>query len=269
MFRERMQRLRVNAVFLRELVSRQLEASFALRAAFWMSAILMVINDLVYFSTWTILFHRFGEIGGWGLPDMMCLYAISASGFGLCVVLAGGIHDLSRRIDEGDLDTFLTQPKHVLIQTLASRTVPSGWGDISVGIGLLVLSGNLRLATLPAVLVGVGCSAVTFIACGVVMHSLAFWLGRTHTLSRALWEFTILFSLYPPALFGAGIRFLLFILLPAAIAAYLPVDLVRQPSVSGLLAAVAACASYAACALWLFERGLRRYASGNRITTRA
>jgi len=264
-----LQRLRANAGFLRELVSRQLEASFALRGAFWTAAVLMVVNDLFYFSTWTILLHRFGDIGGWRLPDMMCLYAVSATGFGLCVILAGGIPDLSRRIDEGDLDTFLTQPKHVLIQSLASRTLPSGWGDVSVGLGLLVLSGNLRLSTLPAVLVGVVCSAITFIACGIVMHSLAFWLGRTHTLSRALWEFTLLFSLYPPVLFGGGIRFLLFILLPAAIVAYLPVDLVRHPGVVSLLATLAATASYAAFALWLFERGLRRYASGNRITTRA
>jgi ABC-2 type transport system permease protein len=152
---------------------------------------------------------------------------------------------------------------------LASRTLPSGWGDVSVGLGLLVLSGNLRLSTLPAVLVGVVCSAITFIACGIVMHSLAFWLGRTHTLSRALWEFTLLFSLYPPVLFGGGIRFLLFILLPAAIVAYLPVDLVRHPGAVSLLATLAATASYAAFALWIFERGLRRYASGNRITTRA
>ena len=269
MARVPLQRLRANAGFLRELVSRQLEASFALRGAFWTAAVLLVINDLFYFSTWAILLQRFGDIGGWRLPDMMCLYAIGASGFGLCVILAGGIHDLSRRIDEGDLDTFLTQPKHVLIQSLASRTQPSGWGDVSVGLGLLVLSGHLRLATLPAVLIGVGCSCITFIACGIVMHSLAFWLGRTHTLSRALWEFTLLFSLYPPALFGAGIRFFLFILLPAGIAAYLPVDLVRHPTLSTLLATLAATASYAAFALWLFERGLRRYASGNRITTRA
>jgi ABC-2 type transport system permease protein len=263
-----LQRLRGNLAFCRQLVSRQLEASFALRGAFWMSALLMLLNDLIYFSTWWILMARFGDVGGWRLDDMMCLYGISAAGYGLCVVVTGGIHDLSRRIDEGDLDAFLTQPKSVLIQALASRTQPSGWGDISVALGLFALSGKVQLATLPALVIAVLCSFITFVACGVVTHSLAFWLGRTQTISRALWEFTLLFSMYPPALFGSGIRFVLFTLLPAGLASYLPVELVRHPSLGALGAALAGSLAYAAFAVWLFEQGLRRYASGNRFTAR-
>jgi len=261
-------RLRANLRFARQLVSRQLEASFALRGAFWMSAGLMLVNDLIYFSTWWILLARFGHVGGWQLADMMCLYAISAAGFGLCVVVTGGIHDLSRRIDEGDLDAFLTQPKSVLVQALASRTQPSGWGDLSVALGLFALSGKVQLQTVPALLVSVLCSFVTFVACGIVAHSLAFWFGRTQTLSRALWEFTLMFSMYPPALFGSGVRFLLFTLLPAGLVSYLPVELLRHPSWAALGAALGGSLAYAAFAVWLFEQGLRRYASGSRFTVR-
>jgi ABC-2 type transport system permease protein len=257
-----------NLLFARELISRQLEASFALRGAFWTAALLMLVNDLIYCSTWWILMRRFGNIGGWNLDDVLCLYAISAAGFGLCVILAGGIHDLSRRIDEGDLDAVLTQPKSVLIQTLGSRTQPSGWGDLSVAALFLSLSDAVHWQTLPALCVAVGCAAVTFVACGVVMHSLAFWFGRTQTLSRALWEFTLLFSLYPPAVFGAGIRFVLFTLLPAALVSFLPVELVRHPSWGALGCAVGGTAAYAGFAIWFFERGLRRYASGNRFVVR-
>jgi ABC-2 type transport system permease protein len=261
-------RITANLLFLRELVSRQLEASFALRGAFWMSALLMLVNDLIFFSTWWILMARFEHIGGWRLEDVMCLYAISAFGYGLCVIVAGGIHDLSRRIDDGDLDAFLTQPKSVLIQALVSRTNPSGWGDLTAAVGLLALSGRVHLHTLPALIIGVLCSFVTFVACGIVMHSLAFWFGRTQTLSRALWEFTLMFSLYPPVLFGTGIRFLLFTLLPAGLASYLPVELVRHPSLATLAAALGGSLAYALFAIALFERGLRRYASGNRFTVR-
>jgi ABC-2 type transport system permease protein len=198
----------------------------------------------------------------------MCLYSISAAGYGLCVVLCGGIHDLSRRIDDGDLDAWLTQPKSVLLQALVSRTQPSGWGDLSVAAGLLALSGEVRLGTLPALLIAIGCAAVTFVACGIVMHSLAFWFGRTQTLSRALWEFTLTFSLYPPALFGSSLRFVLFTLLPAGLVSYLPVELLRHPTLRALAVALGATAAYAAFALWLFGRGLRRYASGSRFSVR-
>jgi ABC-2 type transport system permease protein len=263
-----LRRLSSNLGFARQLVSRQLEASFALRGAFWLSVVLMFVNDLIFFSTWWILMARFGHVGGWRLDDMMCLYGITAAGFGLCVVVAGGINDLSRRIDEGDLDAFLTQPKSVLIQALASRTQPSGWGDISVGLGLFALSGKVQLETVPALLVGVLCGFVTFVACGIVAHSLAFWFGRTQTISRALWEFTLMFSMYPPALFGSGIRFVLFTLLPAGLVSYLPVELLRHPSWGALGAALGGSLAYTAFAVWLFEQGLRRYASGNRFTVR-
>jgi ABC-2 type transport system permease protein len=258
-----------NLQFWAALVSRQLQASFALRGAFWMSALLMLVNSLIFFSTWWILLARFDNIGGWRLPDIMCLYGLSAGGYGLCVVLCGGLHDLSRRIEDGDLDVLLTQPKSVLLQALASRTTPSGWGDLAVGVGLLALSGRAQLQALPALLVGLTCAGVTYLACGVVMHSLAFWLGRTHTLSRALWEFTLMFSLYPPVLFGTGLRFVLYTLLPAGLISYLPVELLRAPSLATLAAALGGTAAYAAFALWLFARGLRRYASGNRFNVRA
>lgn len=259
-------RVRANVAFAAALFARQLSASFALRGAFLMSAVLMLVNDLFFFSTWWILLHRFEHVGGWRLEDMMCLYSVTCLGVGLCVIVAGGIHDLSRRIDDGDLDGLLTQPKSVLVQALGSRTSASGWGDVLAAVGLLVLSGTVHWHTLPALLVAVACSCAVFVSVGIAAHSLAFWLGRTQTLSRALWEFTLMFSMYPPALFGGGVRFVLFTLLPAGLTAYLPVELVRHPSWHTLTLAVGGAGLYACFALWLFARGLRRYASGNRFT---
>lgn len=259
-------RIRSNFAFAAALFARQLAASFALRGAFWMSAVLMLVNDLFFFSTWWILLHRFEDVGGWRLRDMMCLYSVTCLGFGSCVIVAGGIHDLSRRIDDGDLDGLLTQPKSLLVQALGSRTSASGWGDVLAGVGLLALSGTVHWANLPALVVAAACALTVCVSVGIAAHSLAFWFGRTQTLSRALWEFTLMFSMYPPALFGTGIRFVLFTLLPAGLTAYLPVQLVREPSWRTLLLATGGAALYAAFALWLFARGLRRYASGNRFT---
>jgi ABC-2 type transport system permease protein len=259
--------LGTNASFVLALFARQLGASFALRAAFFTSAVVMLINDAMFFSTWWIIMRRFGSVRGWRLEDVMCLFGVSAGGFGLCVVLFGGIYDLARKVQEGELDTFLTQPKSVLFQALACRTQPSGWGDLAAGIGMFVLSGVVSWSRLPWVVLAVVCSAVAFTATGVVMHSLAFWISRIHTLARSLWDFTVTFSLYPPTLFGGGLRFVLFTLIPAGLVAYLPVEMVRTPAPSTLLAALGGTALYAAFALWLFGRGSRLYASGNRFTT--
>jgi len=77
-----------------------------------------------------------------------------------------------------------------------------------------------------------------------------------------------MFSMYPPALFGSGLRLVLFTLLPAGLVSYLPVELLLHPSWGALGAALGGSLAYAAFAVWLFEQGLRRYASGNRFTVR-
>jgi ABC-2 type transport system permease protein len=256
-----------NAHFVLALFARQLSASFALRAAFFTSAGVMLLNDAMFFSTWWIIMRRFGSVSGWRLEDVMCLFGVSASGFGICVIVFGGVYDLARKVQEGELDTFLTQPKSVLFQALACRTQPSGWGDLAAGIGLFALSGVVSWSRLPWLLLAVLCSAVTFTATGVVMHSLAFWVRRIHTLARSLWDFTVTFSLYPPSLFGGALRVVLFTLLPAGLVSYLPVEMLRSPRPLTVLAALGGTTLHAAFALWLFRRGSRHYASGNRITT--
>jgi ABC-2 type transport system permease protein len=261
------QRFGANARFVIALFARQLSASFALRAAFFTSAGVMLINDAMFFSTWWIIMGRFGSVSGWRLEDVMCLSGVSASGFGICVIVFGGVYDLARKVQEGGLDTFLTQPKSVLFQALACRTQASGWGDLVAGVGLLALSGVVSWSRLPWLVLAVLCSAVSFTATGVVMHSLAFWIRRFHALARSLWDFTVTFSLYPPSLFGGALRVVLFTLLPAGLVAYLPVEMLRTPRPLTVLAATGGTVLHAAFALWLFQRGCRRYASGNRITT--
>lgn len=56
--------------------------------------------------------------------------------------------------------------------------------------------------------------------------------------------------------------------LPAGFVSYLPVELVRAPSATTLLACVLGALLYTSGAVWLFHRGLRRYSSGSRFAAR-
>jgi ABC-2 type transport system permease protein len=259
-------RWRAEVAFIAALARCQIKSTLGLRGAFFSAAFAMLLNDLIFFVVWWVIMQRFGQVRGWRLEDVACLYGLSAAGYGTCVVVFGGVTELSRRIDDGDLDALLTQPRSVLFQLLASRSMTAGWGDIVAGAALLAASGYLHLYSLPWVIVATLCSAAAFTACGVVVHSLAFWLGRIHSLSRSLWELTLTFGMYPPPLFDGAIRFLLFSLLPAGLVSYLPVELIRSPSAGTACLTIAAIVAYACFAAWLFQRGLRRYASGSRLT---
>jgi ABC-2 type transport system permease protein len=245
-----------------------LRASFALRSAFWMQAGFMALNNVLFFAIWWILFERFEEIRGWRVHDMAALYGIAASGYGVAAVLAGGLRDLARKIDDGDLDALLTQPKNVLVQAVASRTRPDGWGDIASGIGMLALSGTMGFATWPLGLLAVVLAAVMFVASGVVLHSATFFLRRVGPLATQVQDFLLTFSVYPPTLFGGPLKVFLFTVLPAGLISYLPVEIVRTADPIAIATAIASTTVYALAAAWLFHRGLRSYCSGNRFGVR-
>jgi ABC-2 type transport system permease protein len=261
-------RLRSTASFLAALISMNLRSAFALRGAFWLQAGFMLANNILYFTFWWIFFDRFEEIGGWRLPDMAALFGIVATGFGISIVFAGGIRDLSKQIIEGDLDAFLTQPKNPLLHATASKTYASGWGDISSGMGFLLFSGLVEWATLPLAGIAVLSSAAVFTASGVILHSLAFWLGRIDALARQLWEFLITFSSYPSPLFGGALRFALFTIIPAGFIGYLPLSLVRNSSWESLIYVAGGVIGYSTLGILVFNAGLRRYQSGNRFGVR-
>jgi len=255
--------------FAAALAAQNLRASLALRGAFWLQAAFMVANNLAFFSTWWILFHRFDEVGGWRLLDVATLFGVVASGYGLSVVFLGGARDLARAIGDGELDTLLVQPKPPLLHALASRSNASGWGDLATGAGMLFFAGALAPRALPWTALAVACSGTVFTASAVIVQSLAFWVRGMETLARQIWEFTLTFSLYPRALFEGGVSFLLYTLIPAGFVGFVPADLVRAPRPSLAAAALGAALLWSGVALVVFRRGLRRYESGNRIGARS
>ena len=255
--------------FLRALIATNLRASLALRGAFWLQASFMALNNLAYFSVWWIFFSRFEDIGGWRLADLALLYGVVAAAFGPTIALCGGMRDLTRHIVEGSLDTWLTQPRPVMLQVLASNSRAAGWGDLASGIGFIAASGLVSPLEVPLAILVVALGATVFVASGLILHSLAFWLGDVDSLARQIWEFLITFSLYPPTLFSGGLRVLLFTALPAGFIGYLPVELLRDFSLEILALTSAAALGYTLLARAVFRAGLERYESGNRIVVRA
>jgi len=251
--------------FVLSLVRTVLRASLALRGAFLLQAAFMMLNNWMFFTTWWLLFQRFDEIRGYRMPDMLLLFGVSSVGYGLAMVVGGGALDLARNIGDGALDPLLAQPRSVLVRAVASRSVASGWGDVASGILMLALSGYVTLPRLPLVSLAALLVATVFLSFAVVLNSAAFWLGQVESFSTFVFHYVVVFSTYPPTLFGPATKVLLFTLLPAGLAVYLPVELVRAPSAESLVLAVGGAVAALLVAQAVFARGLRRYASGSRF----
>lgn len=251
--------------FLRALVATNLKAAAALRGNFVLQAGFMAINNLTFFVFWWVLFQRVDSLRGWAIADVELLYGFCTSAFGIMVVLAGGVRHISRWVDEGELDPLLVQPKATWLYAVGSRSQPSGVGDIATGMFFLCVSGRVHVSTAPLALLCVLCGAAVFLGSALAFFSLAFWLPRTETFSRQLLDFMVMFSLYPEVLFGGALRFALFTVLPAGFVTYVPVHVLRDAAWIELPVLLLAAAGALALGINVFERGLRRYASGSRF----
>lgn len=242
-----------------------LAAAMAHRGTFLMQAGLMALNNAIFFTFWIVLLHRVRTIRGYGMREMLVLYGIVAAGVGLAMVVAAGVRQLARMIDEGELDAVLAQPKPTLLYVLGRRSGASGVGDVVSGLVMIALSGAVRPIDAPIVVLATVASAVMFVSSGVLFGSLAFWLGPIDAAARQLSDLVVTFSLYPEPLFGGALRVLLFTLVPAGFVGYVPAGLIRAPSIGGAAELVAVAAVYATLATAVFARGLKSYCGGSRL----
>lgn len=248
------------------LLSTNIKSAISLRGNFILQLIFMAINNLIFFSTWWIFFSKFDEINGWGLHEVEAMYGFAAGSFGFYVIFAAGVRDLSQMIEGGKLDSYLVLPKNTLVQISCSRSAASGWGDILSMFILLAFSGYLSPINLIPILILSLCASLIMIATNIMIHSLPFWLGPGQNLYSQLSEFLLTFSVYPQNIFPLGFRIVLFSLIPAGFVSFLPVEALRTSRYELILISLFATTVYLFLAHLLFQKGLRRYQSGNQIS---
>jgi ABC-2 type transport system permease protein len=223
----------------------------------------MIVNNTIYFVIWVLFFDRFHNVRGWGLSEMYITFGITASAFGLVSILFGNVFFLGEIISKGRLDYYLSLPRPVLLHTLASRTIGSGFGDFSYGFISYALSGSFTWIGLLRFVLAVFLAAVVFAAFIIIVQSLAFWIGDSANFSNMAINAMITFAIYPITLFDNTAKLILFTLIPAALMGAVPAaftgaftwQLLAQLLVGGMI--------FLVLAIFIFHWGLRRYESGS------
>ncbi len=251
--------------FLFALWKTNLASAMEYRTAFFSQTIGMILNDGVYFLVWIIFFDRFKDIRGWELTDMFLVFGVSAGAFGLAGMLFGNAFNLGDIIVNGRLDYYLSLPRPTLLHVLASRAVPSGFGDFLYGFISYLASGQFSPGGLARFVLALLLATSIFVAFLVIVQSLAFWLGTGGTFTGIAINAMITFALYPITLFGNTAKLVLFILVPAAFMGAIPAGFVRNFSWSTLGLMFLAATGFLSLAMLLFRLGLRRYESGSAI----
>lgn len=245
-----------------------LSASMEYRGSFLLQIFGMVLNNSTFIFFWWILFSNINSIGGYGFKEVMVLWAISSTSYGLTFVLFGNIRRISQMIINGELDTYLLQPKDVLINIIASSTITSAWGDIFYGVILFIgLYGLNPLAFLLFLLFCIT-GAIIFSSVLIFANALTFYIGDSQGIYSLAVEFLITFSIYPEGIYKGFTKLLIYTLLPAAFISLIPVRLIIHFSLKWLLLLIFVVLGWAVFSYVFFKRGLERYESGNLIVNK-
>jgi ABC-2 type transport system permease protein len=246
-----------------------LSSAIEYRSSFLIQTFGMALNNATFIFFWWVAFDKVGGlIGGYDFSDVMFIWALASSSYGLSMVVFGNVRDLNRLIVTGELDTFLLQPRPALINAAAARMQVSAWGDFLYGIALLVLTQPQTAGLWLQFALYIVTGALLIAAIQATAGTLAFYLGNASMLQQLALELTVNFTIYPESIFNLAVRVIIHTILPAAFIVHIPLALVRDFDARLFLILLAVTSAYCAFALWFFGRGLRRYESGNLIVTR-
>ena len=261
-------RIKAYLRFLGTTFSVNLQAVIEYRANFLIQVFGMILNNAAFAFFWAVLIARTGGIGGYDFSDIMFIWALVSSAFGLAHVLFGNIRSLGRIVQRGELDLYLLQPKDVFLNVLASKTIVSAWGDLLYGYLVIALLPGLSLERFALFSSFVVSGGLIFAATFAAAESLSFFIGNSQAISSALTEFMLSFSLYPETIFDQGMRWLFYSLLPSGFIAFVPLAVYKSLNWPILPLLFLVALAYSAGSYFLFKAGLKRYESGNQIGTR-
>ena len=246
-----------------------LASALEYRASFFTQAFGMALSNSSFIFFWWVAFDQIGgAIAGYTFENVLFIWAITSTGFGIAHILFANVGRLSSLIITGELDTFMLHPCNVLVNILCARTSLSAYGDFIYGFVIMVIFFWGNPAAWIWFIFGITMCAILMTAINLAAHTFTFYLGEASVIGQLAMEFTINFSIYPEKIYTPAIRALMYSLIPAGIAVHIPLRLFRQFSPQTALAALGVAILYCAAAAAFFYRGLRRYESGNVIVTK-
>jgi len=246
----------------------KIEAKTAIeyRTNFIVQVVSMFLNDVVWVIFWAIFFARFPIINGWNMTDIILLYSVVCTSFGLAGLMFGGHKYISNNIVEGKLDYYLTVPKTSLYHLLISKINWYDLGDTLFGIILAFMF--LPLTMIPLFILVVIPATTIFIAFGILAESLAFYIGNAQSIADSLYSALIMFGSYPTTIFSGITKFIVLFIIPAGFISGIPVSLLNSFDWIWFVLLYAFAIAILLIAIYVFYKGIKKYESGNLIGVR-
>ena len=237
------------------------------KVTFTTNIVFMILNNASFIVQWIILFSIKDNIGGFTLNEVILLWGLAASTFGIAHVFFHKAFEISDLIINGKLDSFLVQPKNVFLGVITSDTSISAIGDFLYGYICLAIYGitlkNFILFTFFSISGGILLASFSSI-----IGSLSFWIVQGDMLASSLSNIMVNFATYPGTIFKKAIKILFYTIIPVGLSAYLPVEVILNFDMIKVLYIILGVIVFVFLAFFIFYKGLKRYSSSNLMSSR-
>lgn len=247
-----------------------LKGNLAFRTSFILQVFSMVLNNTIWVVFWLIYFARFPVVRGWHQSDVLFLWGLTATAFGIMSVLFGNITNLGQIVASGELDIYMSNPKPILFHLLISRQSTSAWGDVLFGGVVLLVSTPYHSWGFIQTTIALLATACILIGFAISAQSLVFYTGGREGLGFQLVQSFILIATYPAGIFrNIVVRAIIFGVIPAAFVSSLPSAIIDGVHPEIIVYALAVGVFEIWLGRFLFYRGVKIYSSGNRMIVRS
>lgn len=210
-----------------KLIAARLRGQLTYRASFVLQCVGQALGQLTELAIILVLFNRVSALGGFSVAEVVLMYALAGTAFGIADMVAGQLDELPTHIRTGTFDVLLLRPLGTLAQMMVSDLHLRKIGRIAASLAALVyaLSHNdIAWSPLTVVLVVVApiSGAVIFSAVWVVANSVCFWVVDGQQLANTVTYGSNTFASYPATVYGPWLRRFFAFVIPGAFVAYYP-----------------------------------------------
>ena len=232
------------------------------KTSFVMNVLFMILNNATFIIQWIVIYSLREDVGGYTFNQVLLLWAIAASTYGFSRFFFKRSFSLSELITNGKLDSFLVQPKNVLISAITTEVEVSAIGDILYGYIVLAISGITVTKFLLFSIFSIT-GAIIIVDIAVMLGSLSFWFGKSDMIADTGNTLITNFATYPDGIFKGVARILLLTVIPVGLTSYIPVWVMTEFNLWLFLVIIAMTILLTILTFFIFYRGLRRYSSSN------
>lgn len=197
------------------------------RTSFALQCLAQAVTQLGELLVILVLFNRVSALGGFSVNEVVLMYAIAGTAFGIADMVAGQLDQLPTYIRTGTFDVVLLRPLGTLAQMMTSDVQLRKIGRVGAGLATLVYAVNHNdigwspFTVLLVVAAPIG-GAVIFGSIWIMANAICFWLVDGQELANTVTYGSSAFTSYPATVYGPWLRRFFAFVIPGAFVAYYP-----------------------------------------------